>query len=174
MTAVKALLFTVFVLPASAFKLFDLFGNATATTECVGPSCCPSSSCWTFVPMLGCRADRGECTCVGSSFLRFKAGVCQCSSGQVCSSFGTCGGVATGTVAPVPAQVLYEVDGDQQMQAVPPENVSPVRVLLATLGVGLIITGLAMMACGRKQSGKARQASRGHSRCPDAEQDLVE
>jgi len=176
MAALKAFLFAISVSPSAA-GLLDSF--IPKSQKCTGTSCCASSWCFNF-PMLGCKASRGTTECIGSAMYRLQKGVCACknaTTGPVaCSYTGTCPATAGSTLYQLPSQSLYEVDDGENMEPIASEGVNPVRVLLATMGVGMIITGLAMIACGRKQSGQARQTSRASRPSnPEAEEEqLVE
>eukprot|EP00933_Yihiella_yeosuensis_P023734 TRINITY_DN18469_c0_g1_i1.p1 TRINITY_DN18469_c0_g1~~TRINITY_DN18469_c0_g1_i1.p1 ORF type:complete len:282 (-),score=61.12 TRINITY_DN18469_c0_g1_i1:182-1027(-) len=56
--------------------------------KCVGPACCPSSSCMN-VPGMHCAAHRGLTRCVGSAVMPVTEGMCQCVKGA-CNADGVC------------------------------------------------------------------------------------
>eukprot|EP00439_Symbiodinium_sp_Y106_P052890 s1441_g7.t1 len=69
-------------------KIESAIEHPEQPAQCVGESCCLSSTCMNL-PGMGCKASRGRTQCVGSSAIAMKEGVCQCLEGP-CSNEGVC------------------------------------------------------------------------------------
>ncbi|CAJ1350911.1 unnamed protein product, partial [Effrenium voratum] len=69
-------------------KIEDAISHPEQPVPCIGTSCCAGSTCMRL-PGMGCKANRGQTQCVGSSALAMTEGVCQCMKGP-CNQEGIC------------------------------------------------------------------------------------
>lgn len=102
-----------------------------ASIPCTGAACCAESRCWTAktsMPMLACKATRGETICVGAKMWPLpKSGTCVCTSGK-CGADGTCSTNFT-------AQNLYEVHHEV---IVAPEDFTVSFIIIGTMCISLL------------------------------------
>eukprot|EP00418_Pyrodinium_bahamense_P013999 CAMPEP_0179125982 /NCGR_PEP_ID=MMETSP0796-20121207/59613_1 /TAXON_ID=73915 /ORGANISM="Pyrodinium bahamense, Strain pbaha01" /LENGTH=179 /DNA_ID=CAMNT_0020824715 /DNA_START=95 /DNA_END=634 /DNA_ORIENTATION=+ len=143
-----------------------VFGKSHSTSStCIGPTCCPKSSCWT-IPMAGCKESRGDTRCVGASTFPFpKKGICSCESGT-CNSAGKCTSAAPSGGGPFSRRRfsrLYEADEPEEVEVeeeVTPEEFTEHFVVLGTVGVSLLTGGTVLGLRFRRSYRKAHTRGR--------------